>query len=106
MKPHEIKWITGSQTLRMQTSLSLIDRCKYFQKEFPTAKMNPTLLRQVYAIHGIKKKKLRWQKFPKERNPDKEKQQLTTMKREMTKAKNLGYRFVYIDETCFTRKTC
>ena len=28
------------------------------------------------------------------------------MKRELTKAKNEGYRFIYIDETCFTRKTC
>ena len=29
----------------------------------------------------------------------------TTMKRQLTRAKNDGYRIVYIDETCFTRKT-
>ena len=28
------------------------------------------------------------------------------MKRELTKVKNAGYRIIYIDETCFTRKTC
>ena len=27
------------------------------------------------------------------------------MKQQLTKAKNAGYRIVYIDETCFTRKT-
>ena len=46
-------------------SLSLADRCQHFRKEFPSAKINPTLLRQVYALHGIKKKKLRWYKAPK-----------------------------------------
>ena len=30
---------------------------------------------------------------------------LTTMKRQLTRARNDGYRLVYIDETCFTRKT-
>ena len=28
------------------------------------------------------------------------------MKRLLTRAKNDGYRIIYIDETCFTRKTC
>ena len=67
--------------------------------------MNPTLLREVYARHGIKKKKLRWYKTPKEQDPDKQAQLLKTMKMLLTKAKNDGYRLVYIDETCFTRKT-
>ena len=31
---------------------------------------------------------------------------LTTMKRELTRATNAGYKLVYIDETMFTRKTC
>ena len=46
--------------------MSLVDRCKHFLQEFPTAKMNPTLLREVYRQHGIKKKKLRWYKAAKE----------------------------------------
>ena len=28
------------------------------------------------------------------------------MKRQLTRARNDGYRIIYIDETCFTRKTC
>ena len=50
--------------------------------------MNPTLLREVYARHGIKKKKLRWYKTPKEQDPDKQATMLTTMKRQLTRARN------------------
>ena len=42
-------------------------------KEFPSAKMNHTLLREVYRRHGIKKKKMRWYKVPKKYDPDKAK---------------------------------
>ena len=66
LKQHEIQWLTSSSTLRSQTSLSLADRCKHFGKEFPDANMNPTLLRQVYQRHGIKKKKYRWYKAAKQ----------------------------------------
>ena len=45
LKPHEIKWLTNNSTLRQQTALSLSDRCSHFRKEFPTANINPTLLR-------------------------------------------------------------
>ena len=38
--------------------MSLIDRCQHFRKEFPTAKINPTLLRKVYRLNHIKKKKV------------------------------------------------
>lgn len=106
LKPHEIQWLTSSATLRHQTSLSLKDRCKLFLKEFPSAHMNPTLLRKVYTLHKIKKKKLRWYKSPKEQDPEKQKQLVINMKRQLTRYRNEGYRFVYIDETCFTRKTC
>ena len=68
--------------------------------------MNRTLLRKVYQLHGIKKKKIRWVKVPKEQDPDKSRQLLTTMKRKLTRARNEGCRLVYIDETMFTRKTC
>ena len=64
--------------------------------------MNPSLLRQVYRLHGIKKKKLRWYKTPKEHDQDKNRQTLTTMKRLLTRARNDGYRIIYLDETCFT----
>ena len=67
--------------------------------------MNPTLLRKVYKLHNIKKKKIRWVKVPKEQDPDESRQLLTTMKRKLTRARNEGCRLVYIDETMFTRKT-
>ena len=74
--------------------------------EFPSAKMNPTLLRKVYRLHGIKKKKIRWVKESKVQDPAVHRQQLITMKRNLTRARNEGCRNVYIDETMFTRKTC
>jgi len=73
--------------------------------EFPQAKMNATLLRQIYRQRKIKKKKLRWFKQPKEADPEKARQWLITMKRLLTRAKNDGYRIIYLDETCFTRTT-
>ena len=73
LKLHEIQWLTSEQTLRNQTSLSLVDRTKHFLKEFPSAKMNPTLLREIYRRHGIKKKKLRWYKVPNKYDPEKAK---------------------------------
>ena len=85
--------------------MSLVDRCKHFLREFPTAKMNPTLLRQVYRLHGVKKKKYRWYKTPAAGDPNERRQQLTTMKAQLTKARNQGYKIVYADETMFTRKT-
>ena len=56
--------------------------------------MNPTLLRVIYAKHGIKKKKLRWYKAAREQDPDKQAQLLRTMKMLLTKARNDGYRLV------------
>ena len=67
--------------------------------------MNATLLREVYRRHGIKFKKLRWFKTTKEQDPAEVQKKLTTMKRQLTMARNMGYRIVYIDETMFTRKT-
>ena len=44
LKQHETQSLTSSSTLKNQTSLSLVDRCKHFGKEFPDANINPTLL--------------------------------------------------------------
>ena len=67
--------------------------------------MNSTLLRQVYRIHRIKKKKYRWYKVAKNMDEAAIRQDLGRMKRQLTMAKNDGYRFVYLDETMVTRKT-
>ena len=62
LKAHEIKWLTSGTTLRLQTALSLKDRSEHFAREFPVSHMNPTLLREVYRRHHIRKKKYRWYK--------------------------------------------
>ena len=67
--------------------------------------MNPTLLRQIYRLHKCKKKKYRWFKEPPNPEEAKSNRELARVKRELAKAKKDGYRVVYIDETCFTRKT-
>ena len=67
--------------------------------------MNRTLLRKVYAMHRVKKRSLKWFKQARVRDPEKEKQQFTTMKRLLTRAKNDGYRIIYLDEICFTRSS-
>ena len=43
--------------------------------------MNSTLLSKIYLQHKIKKRALRWFKQPKDKDPEKVKQQLVTMKR-------------------------
>ena len=85
--------------------MSLMDRCKHFLKEFPSAHINPTLLRKIYKEHGIKKKNYRWTKQAKGMTAERHFRELTTMKQQLTKAKNSGYRFIYIDETMFSRKS-
>ena len=73
LKEHEIDWLVAPRTLRQQTGLSLADRSQQFQREFPAAHMNPTLLRQIYQQHKVKKRALRWFKQPANRDPEKEK---------------------------------
>ena len=89
----------------MQTALSLADRCDHYRREFPDSHMNPTLLRQIYKLHKCKKKKYRWYKEPPNPEEAKSTRELARVKRELAKAKKDGYRVIYIDETCFTRKT-
>ena len=105
LKAHEVKWLTSSSTLREQTALSLKDRVAHFLRQFPEAHLNPTLLSQVYRLHRIKKKKLRWYKVAPNLDEDQRRRELGTMKRALTIAKREGYRIIYLDETMFTRKT-
>ncbi len=56
-------------------------------------------------MHQIKRKSLKWFKKAHHPDPAKEQQQYITMKRLLTRARNDGYRIVYIDEICFTRTT-
>ena len=105
LKPHEIKWITSRSTLRAQTALSIKERSSHFLREFPTAHMNPTLLRDVYRLNGIKKKKVRWYKEVPPHDAAERRRAFNRMKRKLEKARKDGYRIIYLDETMFTRKT-
>ena len=67
--------------------------------------MNPSLIRKVYRLHGIKKKAFRWFKTARGMNEERQRQMLASMKRQLTRARNDGYRVIYLDETMFTRKT-
>ena len=66
--------------------------------------MNPTLLAQVYKRHKIYKRAISYTKSPKGMDEAQYRQELTRIKRELTRRKNQGYRIVYADETMFTRK--
>ena len=105
LKKHEVEWATSSSTLRAQTGLSLAARSQHFKRQFPEAHMNATLLRKVYSLNGVKKKRLSWYKVVPEHDEASLRQDLARMKRQLTMAKNDGYRFVYLDETMVTRKT-
>ena len=67
--------------------------------------MNPTLLRLVYRKHGIKLKRLKWTKSHKDYDPVANRRKLTSVKGQLTRAKNEGFSIHYIDETMVTRKT-
>ena len=56
-------------------------------------------------MHGVKKKKFRWFKVPKKKNEHGTAIMKGKMKSALAKAKAEGYRIIYLDETCFTRKT-
>ena len=105
LKTHEIEWLVDRRTLRSQTGMSLADRCLQFSRQFPGAHMNRTLLRKIYKLHNVKKRSLKWFKQARDRDPEKERQQLITMKRLLTRARNDGYRIIYLDEICFTRSS-
>ena len=67
--------------------------------------MNLTLLREVYRRHRVRKKKYRWYKVAKDADEDTRWLDLVGMKRQLTMARNDGYRIVYLEKTMFTRKT-
>ena len=81
LKEHEIAWITSSATLRQQTGFSLSDRSQQFSHEFRSAHMNPTLYREVYRRHGIRKKRYRWYKLDKNATEESRRHDLARMKR-------------------------
>ena len=72
-------YITNKGTLKDWVGLSLVDRCKYFHRQFPEKKLNPTMLTRIYKKFGIKKRAIRYTKSFK---PEKV-QQYQNMKEDM-----------------------
>ena len=97
--------IATPETLQRQTGMSLADRSKEINdRQYPFNKMNPTLLRNIYKKHQVKKKAILHKKVV---TPDLA-AQLPALKeqlrQELTALRDQGYKIVYIDETMFTRK--
>ena len=63
------------------------------------------MLRQIYRKHGIKKKAVRWFKQARDFNQAQYNRELGKMKAALKRARDEGYRVIYIDETMITRKT-
>ena len=75
-------------------------------REFKGAHLNPTLLSLVYKRHKILKRAIKYKKDVKGMDEAEYRQEVTRIKRELTRRKNQGYRIIYADETMVTRKCC
>ena len=85
--PHQESWLVDPATLQRQIGISLRERVKLFHKEFPKAKINATLLRQIYRRHKIKKKAYQWFKVDKKRSQLEMNRDLARVKRQLTLAR-------------------
>ena len=56
------EYITAAATLKQQTGVSLVNRCEAINAKYGFPKMNPTLLRRIYRLYGIKKKAILYKK--------------------------------------------
>ncbi len=55
-------YLTSPDTLRQHVGLSLKARCQMFHRLHPEKKINPSLLKEVYKKHGVKKKAICFKK--------------------------------------------
>ena len=74
-----------------------------FHRQFPERKLNPTLLRKVYRLHGIKKKVLIYKKRLKPHMAEKFEQLKQELREAIAEMKEQGYELCYTDECMFTR---
>ena len=99
------EWLTSAATLSAHVGLSLKDRCKLFHRQFPERKMNETLLRKIYRLHGVKKKVIRWKKRLKANTLKKFEKLKEDLRKEVQLARDQGFEILYTDECMFTRKS-
>ena len=90
------EYITAAATLKQQTGLSLVNRCEAINSKYGFPKMNPTLLRRIYRVKGIKKKAIQYKKVV---TPDME-AQLPELKeqlrQQLAEVKREGFKVIYI----------
>ena len=86
IKQHQVEWLLSGETHKLQIVLSLADRSEHYRRTFPDSHMNTALLRQIYRLHGCKKKKYRWFKEPPNPEEATSARELARIKRELTKA--------------------
>ena len=67
--------------------------------------MNYTLLSQVYRMHKVKRRRIKWEKRAREQDDSNYVQEKKKMIRALKRAKKDGFKIIYIDETVFTRST-
>ena len=105
LKPEHIEFLTDLETLNMWAGKSLAKRCVLFHRHFGNHRINPTLLRKVYHLHKIKRKRI---KLTKPLKPDKEdhyEEWRQGVKHRIAELKGNGYRIIYLDECGLTTKT-
>ena len=105
LKQEHIDYLIHPKTLQQWSGKSLQERCTLFHRHFGNHRINQTLLRKVYALHKIKRKRLKLTKYIK---PEKEEEYeiwRQGMSERIKKLKEEGYRIIYVDECGFTTKT-
>ena len=58
LNEEHLEFLTCKENLAKWRSLSLLDRCRVFQQEYPGKKISYSAIREVYQNFGIKKRKL------------------------------------------------
>ena len=62
LSPEHLQFLCDPKVLTEWVGLTLKQRCIMFHRHFGNHRINPTLLRKVYQIHKIKKKRVKFVK--------------------------------------------
>lgn len=93
------------RTLDYQVDLSLQERCRAFEVQFPRTKLSIYHLRKFYREAGIRKKKIRKTKLINEIKQIEINEQAVVANNKIQDLEQRGYRLIYIDEMCVTKST-
>ena len=78
--------------------MSLKERVDAFNLHFNSRLMNYNLLRKIYKEQGITKRPIKYSKMFKHSKTKKRNQELKEQLEDLDKAKQDGYRILYLDE--------